>query len=216
MALTHSISEQVYKHLREDIMLGKIPAGQKLILRDLQAQFEVSCTPVREALSRLAQDHFVDYVTNQGATVIDLSSQDISDLIDLCRLYDCYALDCVIRLPDKTQMCEELQAAIDRQRFHVERPSGKEKDKEYSQVYNEFHEILYSYADNHWLANEAMQKSSLLFLAYVKHRASGFPLSIVHEHQAVLDAIKADDLPLAISCMKEHRENEKKRYICGR
>ena len=64
MALNRSsLSEQIYNQLREDILLGQIPAGQKLGLKELQEKFQVSSTAVREALIRLSQEQLVEYTS---------------------------------------------------------------------------------------------------------------------------------------------------------
>ena len=46
----------VYAKVLEGIIDGTIPAGTQLIDRKLAADFDVSRTPVREALSRLAKE----------------------------------------------------------------------------------------------------------------------------------------------------------------
>ena len=65
MALNKStLSEQIYQILRSDILHQRIPLGEKLTLKNLQAQFEVSSTPIREALTRLTEDGLVRYYSN--------------------------------------------------------------------------------------------------------------------------------------------------------
>lgn len=206
----NSLSDQIYKQLREDIILGRIPSGQKLTMRELQDYFEVSSTPVREALTRLAQNRFVEYITNQGAKVTELSDQDVLNLLDLCCLYDCYAIQQIMKLTDRRQIVQDLRDAIERQKNYAGSP--QKADQEYSYIFNDFHEVLYSYAGNDWLMNNAMQESSLLFLADVKRSSPQFPEDAIDEHQAILDAIIAGDADLAIECMKLHRMHEKHRF----
>ena len=45
-----TLSEQIYLILRNDILTQKIPCGEKLTLKLLQERFQVSSTPIREAL----------------------------------------------------------------------------------------------------------------------------------------------------------------------
>ena len=69
--------------------------GEKLTLKNLQAQFEVSSTPIREALTRLTEDGLVRYYSNIGVNVIELSKQDLTELYqfmgDLDRLAILYS-----------------------------------------------------------------------------------------------------------------------------
>lgn len=88
MALNKStLSEQIYQILRSDILHQRIPLGEKLTLKNLQAQFEVSSTPIREALTRLTEDGLVRYYSNIGVNVIELSKQDLTDLISLWEIW---------------------------------------------------------------------------------------------------------------------------------
>ena len=96
MALNKStLSEQIYQILRSDILHQRIPLGEKLTLKNLQAQFEVSSTPIREALTRLTEDGLVRYYSNIGVNVIELSKQDLTELYqfmgDLDRLAILYS-----------------------------------------------------------------------------------------------------------------------------
>lgn len=208
-----SLSEQIYKQLREDIILGNIPGGKKLTLRDLQGQFEVSSTPVREALTRLAKDRFVDYITNQGATVIELGVKDIRDLLDLCCMHDCFAIQQAMQSPHIDKMFIELQNTIERQKNFINHSQDStEYYKEYSYIFNDFHEILYKYTDNPWLFDSAMQHNSLLFIADLSHQKPHYPGEVIQEHQEILNALIHDNIPLAIEKMQKHRENEKRRY----
>ena len=59
-----TLSEQIYQILRNDILTQKIKCGEKLTLKILQERFQVSSTPIREALTRLTQDQLVSYYSN--------------------------------------------------------------------------------------------------------------------------------------------------------
>ena len=49
-----SLTERVYRDLRAAIITGSIPGGTRLVESNLAAEMEVSRTPVREALHKLA------------------------------------------------------------------------------------------------------------------------------------------------------------------
>ena len=56
MDLKKTLSEQIYEILRNDILTQAIPCGSKLTLKILQERFQVSSTPIREALTRLTEE----------------------------------------------------------------------------------------------------------------------------------------------------------------
>jgi DNA-binding GntR family transcriptional regulator len=53
------VSDQVYLGLRAAIIRGQFEPGARLVERDLTNQFQVSRTPIRQALQRLEQDGLV-------------------------------------------------------------------------------------------------------------------------------------------------------------
>ena len=50
------LSEQIYKILKNDIINSKINFGEVLVNKNLQERFEVSSTPIRDAILRLKED----------------------------------------------------------------------------------------------------------------------------------------------------------------
>lgn len=51
-----SLSQQAYDEIRGFLMRGRLKPGQRLVSRALAAELEISTTPVREALFRLASE----------------------------------------------------------------------------------------------------------------------------------------------------------------
>ena len=55
-----TLSEQIYQILKNDIITQEIKCGEKLTLKNLKERFQVSSTPIREALTKLTQDNLVN------------------------------------------------------------------------------------------------------------------------------------------------------------
>jgi len=64
-------SDIVTAALREMVVTGELAPGTELRQRDLAAQFNVSPTPVREALRRLESEGLINYHIHRGARVVD-------------------------------------------------------------------------------------------------------------------------------------------------
>lgn len=71
-----SAKERVYDTMLEWIIFGTVLPGEKLNEMELAAYFNVSRTPVREALMLLAADGFVDVIPNRGSFASRLSMAD--------------------------------------------------------------------------------------------------------------------------------------------
>jgi DNA-binding GntR family transcriptional regulator len=83
-------AEFVAEHLRDDILLGHLPAGTPLRLEQLAQRFGTSVIPVREALQTLGAEHLVVLRPHRTAHVAEL------DLASLDQLYPLgYALSAI-------------------------------------------------------------------------------------------------------------------------
>lgn len=78
----------VEAQIRQAILDGELPPGERLITATLSERFSVSPTPLREALQRLAGEGLVEFVPQRGARVTPLSSPDRSELAELRRLLE--------------------------------------------------------------------------------------------------------------------------------
>ena len=73
---------QVYDVLREEILWVRIAPGSALDERDLAARFEVSRTPIREALLLLAGERLVQFLPNRTSIVAPFSLDNVGDYLD--------------------------------------------------------------------------------------------------------------------------------------
>ena len=87
-----TLSEQIYQELFHDITTQKLIFGQKLTLHDLKNRFQVSQTPVREALTRLIDDGLVNYYSNLGVAVTEFTESDIQKLYQCISELDALAI----------------------------------------------------------------------------------------------------------------------------
>ena len=87
-----SLVDQVYNQLRRDIISLRRPLGSRLNVSELQNEFNVSCTPIREAINRLQQEGLVTYKNNAGASILSLSAHDVEEIQQLALTLHCEAM----------------------------------------------------------------------------------------------------------------------------
>lgn len=78
-----SMSERVYQRIKSDILENKLKPGEKLIEENLANEFNVSRTPVREALKQLDQDGLITYYPRRGSVVSQISMKDAQELYEI-------------------------------------------------------------------------------------------------------------------------------------
>lgn len=79
----HNIAEQVTDELRAAIHSGELGPGERLVERKLAERLGVSHIPVREALTRLAEERLITREPRRGARVAALTAQDLEEIASL-------------------------------------------------------------------------------------------------------------------------------------
>jgi DNA-binding GntR family transcriptional regulator len=88
-----SLSGQVYNEIKTLILCNEILPGQKLHHQELSERLGVSRTPVREALTRLAQEGYVSLLPNRGFTCKEIRLQEADDLYQLREALEAFAVE---------------------------------------------------------------------------------------------------------------------------
>src|SRR5690606_314708 len=78
-----NIAEQVTDELRAAIHSGELAPGDRLVERKLAERLGVSHIPVREALTRLAEERLITREPRRGARVAALTAQDLEEIASL-------------------------------------------------------------------------------------------------------------------------------------
>ena len=103
-----SLVDQVYQALRADILSLRIPLGAKLNIQELEQDFWVSRTPIREALIRLQQGGLIRYRNNVGARVLSLEAYDVRDIQYLALTLHCAAIRLAMKNGDHEGMARNI------------------------------------------------------------------------------------------------------------
>ncbi len=86
-----SLPLQVHSKLRARLLDGSLPPGARLEYKKLAADLGVSTTPVREAVTQLASEGFVDLIPRLGAVVRELSHATAVELYEVREAVETYA-----------------------------------------------------------------------------------------------------------------------------
>ncbi len=77
---TNSLTERVYRELRNAVITGRISGGTRLVESTLAAEMKVSRTPIREALNALSLEGLLYSIPRAGYIVEEMSDYDVQDL----------------------------------------------------------------------------------------------------------------------------------------
>jgi DNA-binding GntR family transcriptional regulator len=103
--------ERVYRILRDWLITAQLPPGDFLSEADLAERCGTSRTPVREACTRLMQDHWLTRIRRKGFMVTPISVRDIVDLYDYRKLLESYSAEKLAQTASHEQI-KELAAIV--------------------------------------------------------------------------------------------------------
>ena len=87
-----SVRDQVYDGIKSMIVSGQIPQGTKLQESELAELFQVSRTPVREALKILKDDGLLESGSGKGLFVKVLTPGNVEDIFQVRSLLEQFAI----------------------------------------------------------------------------------------------------------------------------
>ena len=186
--------ERVYRLIRDWMIATELAPGEFVYEPDLAERCGTSRTPVREALSRLAQDGWVDSIHRKGFQVRPITLRDISELFIYRRLFERYAGERAAATATPSQIAE-LERTLDLE----DRPNNSMRDL--LALNEKFHMALAERTENQRVIGQMR-----LIMAYT-HRLN-YLISFVDQvsHREILEAIKLHDGVLAGSLLAEHVE----------
>lgn len=195
-----TIREQVYSILKENIFQGVYKPGQRLQEMELAAALNVSRSPIREALRRLASEGLVVEFPNRGVVVKRFTEEDIDQIFEVRVLLESYAIHhCAEHLTQEARAeLEDCLAALIR--FHQ---SGQLD--EYIEQDTRLHQAIIRLSGNAVLADMYERVYSLIqrFRSYSLTSATRFSDSL-QEHKAIVEAILEGDPDKADRINREH------------
>lgn len=81
----------IYEAFRKTIVLGDIPAGQRINEKEFATVLNTSRTPIRYALGKLVEEKLVEYIPQRGMIVKGISIKDAYEIYDIRKSLDTLA-----------------------------------------------------------------------------------------------------------------------------
>ncbi len=145
MAYSHAnpLAEQVYGRLKEDIFEFRLLPGDHFTETEMAAHYEVSRTPMRDALYRLQREGFLEVGFRRGWKVRNLDFSYFDDLYDLRIVLEIAAIERIC------QMTTHSKQLLDLKDIWLAPKNEREKDgRVIARLDESFHMTLVSAAAN--------------------------------------------------------------------
>jgi len=210
MALTEqsgsqNLHEATFQTLKSLLVEGKIAPGSKLNERELAERLNVSRTPIREAIRRLAADGLVELIANRGAIAVQLSIDDVIHTFDVIAELEGYSGELAAQnISDST--LSELEAL----QYEMMASYARRDLSSYYKLNLRIHRLINQAANNPVLATLFSQVNSRIEALRFRSNQDGVKWEkAVEEHQEMLDALKARDSARMRKVMITHVTNKR-------
>jgi DNA-binding GntR family transcriptional regulator len=194
------LRDEVYLSIKEGILTGEIPPGERISIGRLLKEIGFSPTPIREALLKLEQEGFVSRLSKGGFIASRFTKKDIDEVFGIRSELERYAVDLAIDLIQK----EDIQW-LEMNIMKSEGAVRQNRLTEVSRLNTEFHDYLNGVSNNrrliaiiNGLRDQIFQYRSAILRVY------GMADVSIDDHKKMIKAIKTKDKNLLQRLAREH------------
>jgi GntR family transcriptional regulator, carbon starvation induced regulator len=197
-----TLAGRVLALMRSDILELRLQPGAKLLFETLREKYDVGLSPLRESLSRLAEEGLVVGEDRRGFRVAPMTEEDYVDLTTLRTEIEVMAVKRSIERGDDLWEADLVRA------FHhmkLVTPGSPNYLTEWSVRHQAFHEALVSACGSPRLLHLRRQLFDH-FMRYQRISPRHVSRSAVHdtEHKKVLDAALARNTQKCEALVRAH------------
>lgn len=192
-----SLSARAYEQIRGKIVRLDLAPGDVVREETLQEQLGIGRTPIREALQRLARDHFVTVIPRRGMFVSPIDVSELSMLYETRAIMEPYAAR-LAAVRGTSRHWSEMRAA-------VTGSNDVTADEALLEVDRRCHEIIWAAAGNRFLTDTLdmlYAQSDRVWHMYLAEVAD--TRHAVGEHEAILDALESGAAESAAALVEAH------------
>lgn len=196
------LRDVAYERLRDAITSGDLLPGTPLSETQLSKAYEISRTPVREAIQQLAQEGLVQVIPGRSIMVAAPSMHEMMNVVHMRYLLEPE----VARLAARSvspEIRETLVQAVDEMLSAVK----KSDRNNWSRLDTLFHELVMEACSNQMLGKLVFQlRNRIHYMINDPQTSLKRMEACTLEHKAVADAIIAGDEQGAEAAMRAHIE----------
>ncbi len=205
LVVAKTLSDQVYDIILERIFSGEYRQGQKLSVNKLAKEFNVSRSPVNDALNKLCGACILESNQHNSCTIRTLSAKQIADLMEYRKALELYVADTAFDV--LTQDCYGKLQEISAASSALLNGSSIQELMRFFELDEQFHQTFISAADNEIISQDYSMANKLLRLVSIQFlEARNASEKVLWEHSRIIEAIGEKDLQAVKAAICEHYE----------
>jgi GntR family transcriptional regulator of vanillate catabolism len=208
--MSKTLTERALIALRQKIVSGAMAGGQRLFEVALAEELQISRTPIRAALSKLAEEGLLDRMQSGGFMVRRFDLRDVTDTIELRGVLEGTAARFAAERGAEPELMQKAWQAV--HRIDAVLAADIVDMALYSRWNTVFHDCLRDAAGSRVLIRELIRVTALPFAApsaflddeAQQGRLKSGLLIANDQHRTILEAIEARQSGRAESVAREH------------
>jgi len=193
-------ADLVREHLEHAIVTGEFVDGERLNETKLSARFNVSRTPLREAIHMLASSGLIEVLPRRGAFVRQPTVVDMIEMFEVMAELEALCGRLVARRAAAPQLAK-IKASLE----SCEAALADGDSDAYYRENETFHQLIYALSGNKFLQAEASRlHNRLQAFRRIQLRVRGRMSQSMKEHREIYDAIEAGDEARAAAALRDH------------
>jgi len=190
-------SDDVYERLREAILTGRARPNERLIEAELADRLQVSRTPIRESLQRLAAEGLV-VSRRRGWVVLEHTSVEIREIYEARAALEGYCARLAAQRATDAQLKEIAS-------LHHPKRNLKSSRQHLVEINDRFHDAILAAAQNERLADMIRRNRTYYFTFRIAQLYSDEEADAsIAGHQAIARALLQRDANRAERAMRAH------------
>ena len=203
------LHQRIYETLRAEVISGQRKPGELLSEAELARTWGVSRSPIREAFRQLEQHDLVRWAPRRGATVARLTVAGLRDIYEVREALEALSAGLAAERGSSADLAKMRELAA-----NIKRTQDEGDYMRAIMLDDELHRLMASTTRNRLLQSQAGRILDRVIMARMMVREEpGRTREIVHEHQAILDALGQRDAARAAEQAALHVRNARVRLM---
>lgn len=184
----------VYEKIRNDIISGELSKNEKITEAKLAKKYNVSRTPIREALKQLELEYFI-----KNSYIFSPTTEEYRQIFEMRIMLESHALRKAAIVYTSSDL-EEL-------RSYTEIDIDHESEDKIIDINDKFHQKIMHATNNQFILDTYQKYKSFIYLfsqTVINKRRPG----LIEEHRAIVDALFNRNIELAVSLLEDHLKKD--------
>ncbi len=197
------VGDIVYQMIRQGILDQTFRPGDRLELEELAGKLDVSVTPVKDAINRLANEGLVEIRARIGTFVSRISLEDLAQTLEIRCALETHAAIRAAELASESDirklqdLCDEMSKSVQNSQERIQ----------HEELNRRFHQTIVELSGNYRLIELYNGLNAHITMARVHYASEAWRDRLpqeTFEHKRIVDCLKRRDGLATAQALREH------------